>query len=171
MATTTTGWHRIGSVTTRATFGLEQQTVPGASIYVTSTATGLAATIYSDPLLSIAIVGSVLFADKYGNFDYYLPLNYCVTEAISAPNGSLTTEVNISQNGPIVSSFTTTGSISDTIPVTGALSTSHIFLQPTNAAAATMYTSTYVYSKANGSFVVMHPATAGATFDILVTPY
>lgn len=171
MAVVTTGFHRIGSVTTRAQSGIEQQVVPNASIYVTLTSTGAAAIIYSDPGMSISISGSLVVADVTGAYDYYIPLNYSVTETISSPSGALLALVNVVQNGPLVASLTTTANTTDTVILAGALSTSHFSVQPTNAAAATMLTSTYISSKSAGSFVVTHPATAAATFDIIVTPY
>ena len=168
---TTTGWQRIGNVTTRGPQGVELQSVPGASIYVTLTSTGAAAVIYSDPALSIAITGSMVTADTQGNYNYFVPLNYNVTETISSPSGSLLTISNVVANGPLVTTFTTTANTTDVVTLNGILSTSHVFLQPTNAAAATMYTSTYVSNKIAGSITVTHPATASATFDILITPY
>ena len=171
MALTTTGWHRVGNVTSRSSSGLDQQVVPGATIYVTSTLTTLAATIYSDPLLSAVIPLSTLTADIFGNYDYYLPLNYCVTETISAPNGGLSVTANIAQNGPLVTSLTTTASASDTVTLIGILSTSHVSITPTNAAAAAMIASIYVSAKSAGSITVTHTASAGATFDIIITPY
>lgn len=171
MATTTTGYHRIGNVTTRASFGLELQAVPGASIFVTSTLTATAATIYSDPLLTVAISGSILTSDQYGNYSYYMPLNYCVTETITAPNGGVSVTPNISAPGPLVGSLTTTSATSDTVTITGAKSTSHVSLQPTNSAAAGMLSSTYVSAKSSNSITITHPGTSGATFDIIVTSY
>jgi hypothetical protein len=171
MGVVTTGFHRISSVTTRAPFAVELQAVPGASIYVTLTSTGAAATIYSDAALSIAIPGSLVTADVLGNYDYYIPLNYSVTETISSPSGSLMTITNVVQNGPLVTSFTTTAATTDTVTLAGVPATSHAILQPTNSVAATMLTSTYVSAKAAGSITVTHPVSAGATFDIIITPY
>jgi hypothetical protein len=171
MGVITTGFHRIGNVTTRASFGLEQQVVPGATIFVTSTASGTAATIYYDPGLSVAISGSILTADIYGNYSYYMPMNYCVTETISAPQGSLSTTVNISSPGPLVASLTTTSATTDVVTVSGCTANCHVVMQPTNSAAATMCGSTYVSAKSANSITVTHPGTSGATFDIIVTPY
>ena len=174
MGITTTGWHRLGSVTSRATFGLEQQTVPGASILVTETGSGALANIFSDPLLSVRIPGSLLTADQDGNYDYYLGLNYCVTESISAPNGGLAVLVNISQNGPIAVSFVTSANPSDTLSVIGASSNSHVVLFPTNAIAATMVMTSpgvYVSDKIADSITITHPVTNDAAFDMLVTTY
>ena len=171
MATTTTGWNRISTVTARVTGGVEQQVVPNAIIAVTSTLTGGEATIYSDAGLSIAIPNGIVTADLNGNYSYYLQLNYCVTENISSPNRNLLTLQNIVMNGPLVGSLTTTAATSDTVNITGILSTSRVSLQPTNAAAATMFTSTYVSAKSTGSITITHPATANATFDLIITPY
>jgi hypothetical protein len=151
--------------------GVEQQTVPGASIYVTLTSTGAMATIYSDPGLSIPISGGLITADVTGAYDYYIPLNYSVTETISSPAGALLTIANIVANGPLVTTLTTSGNATDTVSLAGILSTSHVSLQPTNSSAAAMLTSTYVSAKTAGSITVTHPATSGATFDIIITPY
>ncbi len=171
MGLVTTGYHRISNVVTRGPFGVEQQAVPGATILVTLTSTGGVATIYSDPLMSITITGALITADTQGNYDYYIPLNYNVTETISAPNGGLITLINVVQNGPLVGSLTTTAATSDTVSIVGITASSHVALQPTNATAATMLTSTYVSAKSAGSITVTHPVTASATFDVIVTPY
>ena len=171
MAVTTTGWQRIGNVTTRAPFGVEQQVVPGAEVYVTLTSTGAAAVIYSDPALSITITGSLVTADNFGNYSYFIPLSYNVTETISSANGALLTIANIVANGPLVGTLTTTAATSDVVSIPGILSTSHVSYTPTNAAAATMIASTYVSNKSAGSITITHPATSGATFDLIITPY
>lgn len=171
MAVTTTGWHRISNVTSLVSGGILSQAVPFAQIYVTSTSTGEVATIYSDAGLSIPISGSIIVADETGSYDYYIPLNYCVTETISYPSGSSTVIVNISQNGPVTGSLTTTANTSDVVSIVGIIPTSHVSLQPTNSAASTMYTSTYVSAKSSGTVTISHPATSGATFDILSTTY
>jgi len=171
MAVTTFGFHRIGNVTSRMEYGLTQQVVPGATIYVTLTSTGGGATIYSDPGMSITIPGSLITADQYGWFDYYLPLNYNVTETISSPSGLLVTVSNIVQNGLLVSSLTTSGSGTDVVNIPGFPATGTVSLTATNAAAAGMIASTYVSAKAAGSITVTYPTTAGATFDIIATPY
>jgi len=87
MAPITTGWHRFSNVTARAFYSTTQEVVPGATIYVTETASGVEATIYSDPGLSITIPGALITADPSGFYEYYLPLSYNVTETISAPSG------------------------------------------------------------------------------------
>ena len=63
MATVTTGYHRYSNVTQRSTYGVIQEVVLGATIYVTLTATGDGAVIYSDPGLSVVIEGSLITAD------------------------------------------------------------------------------------------------------------
>ena len=171
MGVVTTGFHRISNVTTRGPQGVELQSVPGASVYVTLTSTGAEATIYSDPALSIAITGSLVTADVQGNFDYYIPLNYSVTETISSPSGAPLTIVNVVQNGPLVTSLTTTAAATDTVTLAGITATSHAFLQPTNSGAAAMLSSTYVSAKAAGNITVTHPVSAGAEFDVIITPY
>ena len=98
MAVATTGYHRYSNVLARAYSGLNQQIVPGATIYVTLTSTGAMAVIYSDPGMSIQVTGALLTADQNGFYEYYLPLNYNVTETISSPSGSQTTISNIVQN-------------------------------------------------------------------------
>ena len=65
--------------------GVTANVVPNAKITVTSTATGLAATIYSNPALNAQITPPLITADNSGNYSYYIPLNYCVTETITAP--------------------------------------------------------------------------------------
>ena len=94
----TTGFHRVNQVFSRASGSSYVQVQPYATIFVTSTASGSAATIYSDPLLTIAIAGSVVTADANGNYNYYMPLNYCVTEAVSYPGGGTITTPNLCGN-------------------------------------------------------------------------
>ena len=82
----TTGFHRVNQVLARAPqAGVTANVVPNATITVTSTASGTAATIYVDPLLGDQISPPVLTADNSGNYSYYIALNYCVTETITAP--------------------------------------------------------------------------------------
>lgn len=167
----TTGFYRVGNVTARSTYGLNQEVQPGATIYVTVTSTGIGATIYSDPLLSAVIPNSTVTADVNGNYGYYIPLNYMVMENISSPNSGITVIPNIGINGPIVGSLTTTTATSDTFSATGILSTSHVSLTATNSTAAAMIASVYVSAKSAGSITVSHTGTAGATFDVIITPY
>lgn len=102
MATVTTGFHRISNVTARAYYSTTQTVVPGAAIYVTQTSDGLEAVIYSDPGMTIQISGGLIFADPSGAYDYYIPLDYAVTEIISSPAGLLDIISNIVQNsGPL----------------------------------------------------------------------
>lgn len=102
----TTGYHRVGQVLSRGSSGAQAVIQPYSSITVTATATGLGATIYSDPLLTAPISPSVVTADSSGNYDYYIPLDYCVTETISYPGSGGVTIPNI-----CVISKTTTGNI------------------------------------------------------------
>jgi hypothetical protein len=98
MAPTTTGMHRVSNVTQRSPFGTLQEVVPGATIYVTQTASGAGAVIYSDPEMSVVITGSLITADTFGWYEYYIPLSYNVTETISAPSGLFVIITNIVQN-------------------------------------------------------------------------
>ena len=89
-AQATSGFHRISQVITRGNSGVTAQIVPSARVFVQNTSTGLAATIYSDPLLTITIPGAIVTSDANGNYGYYAPLNTCYTENISSPSqGSL----------------------------------------------------------------------------------
>ena len=174
MAFATVGFNRVSNAVARATYGLNLQVVPGANIYVTVTSSNIGATIYSDPLLSAVIPNSTVTADVNGNYSYYMPLNYMVTETISSPNSGDVVIPNIGINGPIVGSLTTTSNATDTVSITGILAGSHVTLQPTNSTAAAMiYASpgVYVSAKAAGSITITHPTTAGATFDLIITPY
>lgn len=166
----TTGFYRVNNVTSLAYGTITQQVVPGATVYVTTTAGNVAATIYSDPLLSAPITNSTVTTDIYGNYSYYIPLNYMVSENISAPGGGTIIIPNVGINGPIVGILTTTASSSDTLSITGIESTSHVSLTATNSSAAAMIASVYV-TKSTGSITVFHPSTSGATFDVIVTPY
>ena len=96
----TTGYHRTGQVLARAPQGgVTAQVVPYAKIAVTNTATGLAATIYSDPLLASQLTPPLLTANASGSYSYYIPLNYCVTETITSPGQGTQTISNICING------------------------------------------------------------------------
>ena len=95
----TSGFHRVSQILARAPQGgVTAQVVPYAKIYVTGTASGVAATIYSDPLLSAVITPPILTADKNGGYSYYIPNNYCVTENISAPGQGNITITNVCSN-------------------------------------------------------------------------
>jgi hypothetical protein len=103
----TTGYHRLNQVLARAPQGVSAQVVPYAKVSVTSTATGLAATIYSDPLLTAPINPPLVTADASGNYSYYLPLNYCVSESVSSPGQGFQNMPNIcSGSSGLVSSGT-----------------------------------------------------------------
>ena len=104
----TTGYHRFSQVTARATGGSNLVVQPYAKVYVTSTASGTVATIYSDPLLAIPIVGATVTADGNGNYDYFIPLGYCVNERVAYPGAGSVTTKNI-----CVVSGTTTGVINN----------------------------------------------------------
>ena len=99
MAVVTTGLHRFSNVTTRSQFGVLQEVVPGATVYVTVTSTGLAATIYSDPGMTIQIPGALITTDTSGAYEYYIPASYNVTEQITASSGLNVTISNIVLNG------------------------------------------------------------------------
>ncbi len=115
----TTGYHRINQVLQRAPQGgVDAQVVPYASIYVTSTATGLAATIYSDPLLTAPITNSTVTADQNGNYDYYIPLGQCETETITYPGGGSITNTNVCT----LISGTITGQANGVIPLATGVS-------------------------------------------------
>lgn len=66
-------------------------------------------------------------------------------------------------------SLTTTAAASDPVTVTGATTSSHCTLSPTNASAATNIATTYISAKASNSITVTHTATAGMTYDLLCT--
>jgi hypothetical protein len=87
-AQSTTGFHRVGQVLSRSSQGIAANVAPFAKISVTSTGTGSAASIYSDPLLTAPITPPVLTADAAGNYSYYISLGNCVTETISSPGQS-----------------------------------------------------------------------------------
>jgi len=99
-AQATTGYHRVSQVLARSPHdGVTADVVPFAKIAVTNTATGSAANIYSDPLLTAIITPALVTADASGNYSYYLHLNYCVTETITAPGQQTQTIRNICING------------------------------------------------------------------------
>lgn len=105
MGITTTGLHRFSNVTARAQYSTTQTVVPGATIYVTQTSDGTEATIYADPGLTIQIPGALITADQSGFYEYFLTLNYDVTETISSPSGLLFVITNIVLNTQIGSNF------------------------------------------------------------------
>ena len=93
----TVGWHRVNQVIARGT-GVQAVVVPQATVAVTNTDTGLQATIYSDPLLTAPILPSVVYSDNSGNYDYYLPINYCVNETVTYPGSGGYTTINVCGN-------------------------------------------------------------------------
>lgn len=96
----TTGYHRVAQVIARAPLNsVTAQVVPYATVVLTNTATGVAAAVYSDPLLSVGIPNSTLTADGSGNYNYYFNLGVCVTETISSPNMGIIAIPNICSNG------------------------------------------------------------------------
>ena len=99
----TTGFHRSSQALARATGSQYVVVQPNAVVYVTSTATGTVATIYSDPLLSISIPSGSVVADQNGNYGYYININYCVNEQISYPGGGSQTTTNICGNTGTIS--------------------------------------------------------------------
>jgi hypothetical protein len=103
MAPTTAGYHRVNNIVARTNYGVNLQVVPGATIYVTETATGGEATIYFDPGLSLQIPGALLTANQAGWYQYYIPLNYNVTETISAVSGLYVVISNVVQNTGVLS--------------------------------------------------------------------
>lgn len=72
---------------------------------------------------------------------------------------------------PITTAFTTTAATSDNVVVDGMKSTGACTLQPTNSSADTLLTGTFVSAKTTDQITVTHAATAGATFDVMCTPY
>lgn len=93
----TIGYHVIGKALARGN-SAQVVIVPNGTITVTGTATGLAATIYYDPLLTILNTSATVTSDNNGNYGYYIPLNYCVNEQLSYPGSTPFTTVNICGN-------------------------------------------------------------------------
>ena len=79
-------------------------------------------------------------------------------------NGGSTTSGCFS--GVFVGSLTTTASTSDNVTVTGATASSHCWISPTNASAATNIATTYISTKAANTITITHTATASMTYDI-----
>jgi hypothetical protein len=71
----------------------------------------------------------------------------------------------------LVASLVTTAATANTVTVTGMTSIGHYALQPTNAAAATNLSTTYVSAKTANQITVTHTATANMNYDVLCTPY
>jgi hypothetical protein len=96
----------------------------------------------------------------------------------SAPTFSAGSEQNLqilpslpvgTANIPIVASLTTTAATSNTVTVTGMTSSGHCQFSPTNALAATNYSTSYVSAKTTNQITITHVATSGLTYDILCT--
>ena len=94
----TTGYHRVNQLLQRGTSGTYAQVVPRATIQVLGTMSGIGATIYWDPGLTSQITPSTVTSDASGNYDYYIPLNYCVDEVVSYPGSGSYTTKNICAN-------------------------------------------------------------------------
>jgi hypothetical protein len=109
-AQVTTGFHRTNQLLARSPQGVTANVVPNGTIYVVSTATNTPATIYSDPLLTIPIANSIVTTDTNGNYGYYAPLNYCVTEQVSSAGQGAYSIPNICQQS---GSGTPVGTLSD----------------------------------------------------------
>lgn len=88
----------------------------------------------------------------------------------SEQNGSIGQDNSVGQ-WAISQSFTTTNETSDTVTINGATTKSRVCLTPTNASAAADVAAgnVYVSAKTTNQITVTHGATAGETFDILVT--
>ena len=96
----TTGFHRVAQVIARAPLNsVTAQVVPQATVVLTNTSDGTAASVYSDPGLSVGIPNSTLTTDLSGNYNYYFALNTCITETISSPNLGIIAIPNICSNG------------------------------------------------------------------------
>ena len=96
--------------------------------------------------------------------------------AMAAPTLTASRAVTLAdgaQSTALAASLTTTLNGSPyTVSIPGATSSSHVSITPTNASAATDFATGSVYAgtKSAGSIVINTGATAGETFDILVTP-
>jgi hypothetical protein len=178
-AQATSGFHRVNQVVTRSNSGTYAQVVPGASVYVQNTSTGLAATIYSDPLLTITVPGSIVTTDFYGNYSYYLPLSTCVTENISSPSQGSLTIPNICGNAgvslPISPSSGGTGTT--TAPLSGQIlvgQSGGVYAPETATQDCTLIANgTFTCLKTNGvpftTAATTAIGTAGATIPLLST--
>lgn len=70
----------------------------------------------------------------------------------------------------LVTSLSTAAATTDNVSITGATSSSHCTLSPTNASAATNIATTYISAKTTNQITVTHTATSGMTYDIHCTP-
>lgn len=92
--------------------------------------------------------------------------------SIGDESDSATTTVqltNVGNNFPLLASFTTTTSTSETVAVPGASSSSHCWAQATNATAAAL-TGVFLSGPTTNAVTLNHSATAGGTFNISCTP-
>ena len=78
------------------------------------------------------------------------------------------TPISVTTPAPLTAVLTTTANTTDTISIVGVMSTSTVSLTATNSVAAAM-AGVYVSAKFKNSITVTHPATAGGTFDVIVT--
>jgi hypothetical protein len=116
-----------------------------------------------------------------GEWSLYNPSNSALTVRCSAINGVCNLPTiwggsyadAVGDSGGIIfaKSLTTTAAASDSVSIGGVTSSSHCFVHPTNASAATNIATTYVSAKATGSITVAHTATAGMTYDVGCTAY
>jgi hypothetical protein len=112
-----------------------------------------------------------------GNPAVHIITNSNAGDAISVENPLNTKLFRVDKNGNavgnnigILASLTTTAATSDNVTVAGATSSSHCFLTPTNASAATNIAKTYISSKTTNQITVAHITTSGMTYDISCTP-
>lgn len=94
-AQVTAGFHRFAQAIVRSPQNTTALIAPYATVTVSNTGSGLAATIYSDPAMGFPITGGILQADQNGNYGYYMAFGICVTEAVSYPSFGATTTTNI----------------------------------------------------------------------------
>jgi hypothetical protein len=96
------------------------------------------------------------------------------------PEGNITptvgTTAGVGQNINLVmavlgASFTTTGTTSDTVTITGMFPTSQVLIQPTNNAAMADWVAGNVKmgTKSFNQVVINHSNTSGMTFDVIAT--
>ncbi|MBS1805167.1 MAG: hypothetical protein JST28_17535 [Acidobacteria bacterium] len=72
---------------------------------------------------------------------------------------------------PLAASLSTTAATTDNVTVTGMTASGHCSLTPTNATAAMNLSKTYISAKSTDQIIVMHPAIASLTYDVLCTAY
>lgn len=173
----TAGFHRVNQIIARGNSGVTAQVVPGASVFVAFTLNGSAAVIYSDPLLTLTIPGSIVTTDNQGNYDYYLPLNTCVTETISYPSSGTLTVANICGNAGLALPIATLNGGTGTIvaPTAGQLlvgQTGSVYAPETLSGDCTLVASGAITClKTNGvlftAAAITSLGTSGATIPLL----